>query len=44
MKCKEFYFNGEENINIHVYKWEDNYVKPKGVVQISHGMRETAIR
>lgn len=44
MKCKEFYFNGEENINIHVYKWEDDCVEPKGVVQISHGMCETAIR
>ncbi|MEG0842990.1 MAG: alpha/beta hydrolase [Romboutsia sp.] len=44
MKCNEFYFNGEENLDIHVYKWEDENIKAKGVVQIAHGMSETAIR
>lgn len=44
MKCTEFYFKGAENIDIHVYKWEDEEVTPKGVVQIAHGMSETAQR
>lgn len=44
MKCTEFYFKGEENLDIHVYKWEDEEISPKGVVQIAHGMSETAIR
>lgn len=38
MKCTEFYFKGEENLDIHVYKWEDEDVAPRGVVQIAHGM------
>lgn len=44
MKCREFYFKGEENLDVHVYQWEDEEVKPRGVVQIAHGMSETAIR
>ena len=44
MECKEFYFKGKENLDIHVYKWTPKNVKPKAVVQISHGMSETAIR
>lgn len=44
MKCSEFYFKGEENLDIHVYKWEDEEVEPKAIVQIAHGMSETAIR
>lgn len=44
MKCKEFYFKGKENLNIHVYKYTSENIKPKAVVQIAHGMSETAIR
>lgn len=44
MKCTEFYFKGEENLDIHVYKWEDEEVTTRGVVQIAHGMSETAVR
>lgn len=44
MKCKEFYFKGKEDLNIHVYKYTSESVKPKAVIQIAHGMSETAIR
>lgn len=44
MKCSEFYFKGKEDLDIHVYKWENENIKPKGVVQIAHGMSETALR
>ncbi|HSQ89742.1 alpha/beta hydrolase [Romboutsia sp.] len=44
MKCSEFHFRGKEDLDIHVYKWENENIKPKGVVQIAHGMAETAIR
>lgn len=44
MECKEFYFKGEEDLDIHVYKWSHEYIEPKAVVQIAHGMSETAIR
>lgn len=44
MKCKEFYFKGKEDLNIHVYKYASENIKPKAVVQIAHGMSETAIR
>ncbi|MDU4860999.1 MAG: alpha/beta hydrolase [Terrisporobacter othiniensis] len=44
MKCKEFYFKGKEDLNIHVYKYTSENIKPKAVVQIAHGMSETAIR
>lgn len=45
MKCKEFTFKDEEGTEIFVYKWfpeDDNNIK--GIVQISHGMAETAAR
>ncbi|MCC3868328.1 alpha/beta hydrolase [Terrisporobacter mayombei] len=44
MKCKEFYFEGKEDLNIHVYKYTSENIKPKAVIQIAHGMSETAIR
>lgn len=44
MECKKFYFTGEENLNIHVYKWQSKSIQPKAIVQIAHGMSETAIR
>ena len=44
MDCKEFYFKGKEDLDIHVYKWTDKNIEPKAVVQIAHGMSETAIR
>lgn len=44
MKCSEFYFKGQENLDVHVYKWEDEKIEPKAVVQIAHGMSETAKR
>lgn len=44
MKCKEFYFKGKEDLNIHVYKYTSENIKPKAVVQIAHGMSEIAIR
>ena len=44
MNCKEFYFKGEENLDIHVYKWSHEEIEPKAVIQIAHGMSETAIR
>ena len=44
MECKEIYFKGEEDLDIHVYKWSHEYIEPKAVVQIAHGMSETAIR
>ena len=44
MECKEFYFKGKEDLDIHVYKWSDKNIEPKAVVQIAHGMSETAIR
>ena len=45
MRLEEFYFEGEEKLDIHVYKWSPNKDKKiKAIVQISHGMAETAIR
>ncbi|MEG0856379.1 MAG: alpha/beta hydrolase [Terrisporobacter sp.] len=44
MNCKEFYFKGQEELDIHVYKWYDENIAAKAVVQIAHGMSETAIR
>ena len=38
MECKEFYFKGKEDLDIHVYKWTDKNIEPKAVVQIAHGM------
>lgn len=45
MKCTNFTFKGEEDLDIYTYKWEGENIKnPKAVVQISHGMAETAQR
>ncbi|EGT2202802.1 hydrolase, alpha/beta fold family protein [Clostridioides difficile] len=45
MKCTNFTFKGEEGLDIYTYKWEDENIKnPKAVVQIAHGMAETAQR
>lgn len=45
MKCTNFTFKGKEDLDIYTYKWEDkNISNPKAVIQISHGMAETAQR
>ena len=45
MISSEFYFKStKDNLDIHVYKWEPENKNPIGIVQISHGMSETAIR
>ncbi|HBF6471336.1 TPA: lysophospholipase [Clostridioides difficile] len=45
MKCTNFTFKGDEGLDIYTYKWEDeNIKKPKAVIQIAHGMAETAQR
>ena len=44
MNCEEFYFKGEEDLDVHVYKWLPENIEPKAVIQIAHGMSETAIR
>ncbi|WP_042274917.1 alpha/beta hydrolase [[Clostridium] dakarense] len=44
MKVTNFTFKGKENLDINVYKWEDEEIRPKAIVQIAHGMSETADR
>ncbi|ACA44254.1 alpha/beta hydrolase [Clostridium botulinum] len=45
MKSSCFSFKGREGTKINVYKWEpDNKQDIKAVIQISHGMAETANR
>ena len=45
MELKNFTFKSEEGTEIYVYNWiPDSDVKVKGVVQIAHGMAETAAR
>lgn len=46
MKCTNFVFKGEEDLDIYTYKWEseDSNLEIKGIVQIAHGMAETAKR
>ena len=45
MKTYEFYFKGKNKLDIHVYKWEpEDGRKIKGIIQIAHGMAETASR
>jgi alpha-beta hydrolase superfamily lysophospholipase len=42
---KNFSFKSEDGTNIYVYNWKpDDGMKIKGIVQISHGMAETAAR
>jgi len=45
MLLKNFTFKSEEGTEIYVYNWTpDENIKAKGVVQIAHGMAETAER
>jgi len=45
MILKNFTFKSEEGIKVYTYKWEpDKNLEIKGVVQIAHGMAETAAR
>ncbi|WP_099468725.1 alpha/beta hydrolase [Konateibacter massiliensis] len=45
MLFNSFSFKAEDGIDVFVYNWNpDNGVKVKGVVQIAHGMAETAAR
>ncbi|MCC0636711.1 MULTISPECIES: alpha/beta hydrolase [unclassified Clostridioides] len=45
MKCTNFTFKGKEDLDIYTYKWEDESIEnPKAIVQIAHGMAETAQR
>lgn len=39
-----FTFKSEDGLDIFVYKWEPEEIEIKGIVQISHGMAETAKR
>ena len=43
MKCKESYFKGKEDLNIHVYKYTSENIKPKAVIQIAHGITAKTI-
>lgn len=45
MRKEDFIFKDDEGVEIFVYKWlPGDETKVKGVVQISHGMAETAAR
>lgn len=45
MRTNTFHFIDEEQVRIHVYHWmPEDTVEVRGVVQIAHGMTETAIR
>ncbi|HZK32886.1 MAG TPA: alpha/beta hydrolase [Tissierellaceae bacterium] len=44
MLSKNFNFKSEDGLEVFVYKWEPENVLVKGIVQISHGMAETAAR
>ncbi|MGL5674831.1 MAG: lysophospholipase [Cellulosilyticaceae bacterium] len=44
MKAETFYFEGKEQLQVHVYKWMPEDGTIKGIVQIAHGMAETAAR
>jgi len=44
MISHNFTFKSDDGLEIFVYKWEPEGIKVKGVVQISHGMAETAKR
>lgn len=45
MKSTNFIFKSEDSLEIYVYKWEpEKNINIKGVVQIAHGMAETAAR
>lgn len=40
---EEFTYSGTDGVPIHVYRWQGEK-KPKGIVQIAHGMAEHAAR
>lgn len=44
MISHNFTFKSEDGLDIFVYKWEPVDIQIKGIVQISHGMAETAKR
>lgn len=45
MRAYEFYFKSKDNLDIHVYKWwPEDETKIRGIIQIAHGMAETADR
>lgn len=45
MKFTNFIFKSEDSLEIYVYKWEpEKNINIKGVIQIAHGMAETAAR
>lgn len=44
MISKSFIFKSEDGTDIFVYNWVPENIKVKGIVQISHGMAETAHR
>lgn len=45
MKSEHFTFLSEDNTRVFVYKWQpDQTLSPRGIVQIAHGMAETAAR
>ncbi|MGH4118468.1 lysophospholipase [Clostridium sp.] len=45
MRAENFTFVDESDLTIFVYKWlPDENVKVKGIIQIAHGMAETAVR
>lgn len=44
MRTKEFGFQSDDGINIHVYKWFPDDENVKAIIQISHGMAEHAAR
>lgn len=44
MESKEFTFKSDDGTNIFAYKWMPKNSNVKGIVQISHGMAETAER
>ncbi len=44
MIANDFTFESEDGLEVFVYKWEPEHIEIKGIVQISHGMAETAAR
>lgn len=45
MQCENFTFKGKDDLEIYTYKWKpEENVKVKGILQIAHGMAETAAR
>ncbi len=44
MKESDFNLKAKDGVQIFVRKWEDENIRPKAVLQISHGMGEHSIR